>query len=805
MISAASILRTFLFATVLLVAACGSPQEREAKHLESGRALYESGDLVKAILEFRNALQINPRGVEARYYVGLILERQGNLPAAVSAFQEVSLQDPNHVEAQRKLGQYALMAADPVKALIHADKIIALDPKAPEGHTMRAAALLMQGKLADVEVEAKAALALKPNDPDTLIVLASQRARQKQFDQAAAFIDQGIAADQDNTQLWSVKLKLLRDQGRLAEANDVLRKLMAIEPDNPRYVLELADHLRQDGKLGDAQQVFRQAIGTSKAPTLLINAYADFLERSMGAEKAIDETAALVKTAPKTANYDLLLARLNIRAGKLDDAEKILTSLLDRLANLSDKLDARAELARITQLRGNNDEALKQLNAILKEDSGNRNALILRASIYFTQARYDDTISDARSVLSEDPTSPVALSLMAQTYIVTNERELAVATLRSLVTVSPENVDARLKLAGLLASKSPAEAVQHLDAAIQLRPDQPELLVTKAQVLIYSMQWDKGELIGQSLIANPATAAAGHQVLGEAAFVRKDYDTAITELKQALDMGRDFATIGPKLTEAQAQAGQGTGSSKDSQGEAKKMLTDRLAKNPNDADALVLLASLQQREGESEGAEDLLRRAISVAPNNRAAYLNLSLILKQRGDKAGTVAVLEQATKAFPKDSLVAESVSIAYEIAGDYDKAKTSYEAVLAKWPGNVVASNNLAQLIADVWPTDKAQLDRARVLAEPFRNSNNATLIDTLGWVQLRLGNINDATILLEKASAMAPTDQQMLYHYAVALSQKKLNDKAKTVLAGALTGDPKFRGLEDAVKLSDDLKNN
>jgi Flp pilus assembly protein TadD len=287
MISAAAFLRKFLLATLLLAAACGSPQEREARHIESGKTLYDSGDLVKAILEFRNALQINPRGVEARYYVGLILERQGNLPAALSAFQEVSLQDPTHREAQRKLGQYALMGADPEKALLHADKLVALDQTSAEGHTMRAAALLMEGKLADVEVEAKAALTLKPNDPDALIVLASQRARQRKFDEAAAFIDQGLAADQASTQLWSVKLKLLRDQGRSAEADDVLRKLMSIEPDNPRYVLELADSLRQDGKLAEAQDIFRRAIGRSAAPALLINAYAEFLERSLGAQKAI--------------------------------------------------------------------------------------------------------------------------------------------------------------------------------------------------------------------------------------------------------------------------------------------------------------------------------------------------------------------------------------------------------------------------------------------------------------------------------------------------------------------------------------
>ncbi len=119
--------RSCAVVALLLLAACDSPQEREAEHLANGKALYESGNLSKAAIEFRNALQINPTGVEAKYFTGLIFEKRGNIPRAVSAFQEVSLQDPNNRDAQLKLGQYAMLNGDAGEASMRADKLIALD------------------------------------------------------------------------------------------------------------------------------------------------------------------------------------------------------------------------------------------------------------------------------------------------------------------------------------------------------------------------------------------------------------------------------------------------------------------------------------------------------------------------------------------------------------------------------------------------------------------------------------------------------------------------------------------------------
>jgi tetratricopeptide (TPR) repeat protein len=793
-------------AAMLLLAACDSPEEREAAYLKSGKELYEGGELSKAAIEFRNALKINPTGVEAKYFTALIFEKKGNVPRAISTFQEVALQDPNNRDVQLKLGQYALMNGDVAQASDRADKLIALDSNKPDGHTMKAAALLMMNKLPEAETEANTALTLKPHDEDATIVLASQRARQKKFDEAETIVEEALQVNPKSVSLLGFKLKLLADQNRKTEVEQVLRQLIDLDPTNPGHVVLLASELVATGRLPEARDEFRRAIAANKDSQPLLAAYADFLEKHAGTDEAIEEAKQLAGQYKGNALYSFLLARLYIKANRLDDADALLKQLVEELERSSDKLDAQVELARITLLRGDQQSALDQLAAILRADSKNQSALTLRAGIKLQNGKYDESIADARAILSDSPTSTAALAILAKAYTATNEDELAIGALRNLARVMPTNVDVQKQLAGLLVMRAPDEALKALDAAITLSPRDAELKAQKAQILIYTKRWDQGEVIGQNLAANDATSGLGHQILGEAALARQDFPAAIAELQTAIDRGRSFAIVGPKLMEAYRRSGEpvnaartGTGAP----GEAEQLLLDRLAKDPKDADALALLSEQRENKGDLDSAKDLLRQAIEAKPGERNPYLNLARILKNEGKLKEAAEALQLASARFPDDNLAQESLAIGYELMQDYEAAKLAYENVLAKWPNDIVASNNLAMLIADMWPTDKVLLDRARVLVEEFRNSNNPTLIDTLGWVQVRLGNIDDAAINLKKAVTLQPDNQQAQYHYAMAMSLKGLHDLARTAMVKALAGDPDFRGIEAAKQLAATLQ--
>lgn len=787
---------------LLLLAACDSPEQREAQHIEKGQSLVTDGELAKATIEFRNALKINPTNVATKFMLAEALEKQGNLPAALAAYQDVALQNGDHRPAQIKLGQFALMNGDAIAAERYAEKAIALDPQRADAYTMKAAALVMQRAYDKAEIEIEKSLARAPNNADALIVLASQRTYQGRPAEAEQIVADGLKATPDDPMLLNFQANMLREMGRTTDAEATLRRLITLQTDNPEHVLNLAKDLSDSGRNEEAKQLFRDALGNSTDKDRILGAYAGFLQQTEGAAMAASEIAALGSIFKDNTKYRFLLARLNVEAKAYPEAAEMFRGLLDDLTVAEEKLDVRAELARIELLQGNRAAGAKQLDEILGTDKGHHNALLLRANLALEDQRYDAAIADARAALNALPDSPGALDVLWRTQVRMGERSLAIDTLRTLTRVTPGNVEAHLQLASLLIPQAVEEAIEHLDAAIALAPERPELRLTKAQVLIYSKQESRGESIGLAMLQDPALAPIGHQILGEAAYARRDFAMSVREFQAALEMGRPFAEIGPKLTQALTFR-DSSGATGEESGNAVDMLEQRVSRDPRDSLSLILLANLRQNAGDLKGAETALRQAIEVAPDNPFAHLSLSRVLRQMNRLEEMSAVLARAERQFPDDRTIQESAAVGREIVGNFDAARIAYERVLATWPDSLVAANNLAQLAADIWPENRELLNQARQRLEKFRNENNPVVLDTLGWVQVRLGNTDDAVILLQRAASMTPESRDALYHYGVALSQKGLDAKAQEALSKALAEGGTFRGREEATALLEKLR--
>jgi tetratricopeptide (TPR) repeat protein len=782
-------------AALLLMGGCDSPKDLEAKYLANGKALYESGDLAKAAIEFKNALQIQPASLEPQYYLGLIAEKQNKLDAAAAAFQKVADADPKHFEANRKAGQYSLMGGSADGAKRYAKQLIAMAPDKPDGHTLMAAALLLQGKLPEAEKEARAALALDPNNVDGLVVLAGRQARGGDLDAALATVEKGLAVQAKNKDLLLVKLKILFDQKKTTDVVAVLRQMHEIDPANPAYIIDLANQLSLTGALTEAEGIFKQALEANTDNDNLIAAYASFLVQKRSLDEAIKQIKTLAVQTKLAPKYVLLLEQLYIQAKKLDEAIALMQELQQNGANANDRLRAQVELARLTALQGKADSALEQVNALLTQDPENEPALLLRGGLQLNASNFDAAIGDAKSVLHKDLNSVPALTLLSRAYQATGDDVLAIDALRSVTRLAPNDVDTRLRLASLLAAKAPDDALQNLDLAIALRPEATELKVQKAEFLIRTRAPDKAEAIARKLLETPATAAVAHRIIAESAMARSDFTTAISELKLAADGGEPFEKTGALLIAAYVRSGKAD--------VADKLLTDRIAKDAGDAKSMVLLAAVRAQGGKPDEAEGLLRQAIAAKPETTEPYVNLVQLLSQQRRSDEVVKVTTMASQKFPNDRGMALVAAVAFDTSGDFQSAKASYEKILAKWPDDMVAANNLAALIADVWPKDAPLLDRARQLTEKFRGSDNPVLLDTLGWVLVRQGNFDDGAILLARATSLMPDNQQMQFHYGMALKGKGLTAKAQAAFSQALAGKPDYRGQDEANQVSSALK--
>jgi predicted Zn-dependent protease len=218
---------------------------------------------------------------------------------------------------------------------------------------------------------------------------------------------------------------------------------------------------------------------------------------------------------------------------------------------------------------------------------------------------------------------------------------------------------------------------------------------------------------------------------------------------------------------------------------------------PDNTAALVLLADTDYGLARTAKAERALRQAIAARPDWPAPYLKLASLYIKESRLADARTAIEDGLARNPDQRDLLINLGLTEEALGNFEAARKAYERLLQEDPHELVAANNLAALIADVWSTDAQLMDQARRLAEPFRNSGDALLLDTLGWIQLRLGNVADATALLERAAAALPEHQQIRYHLGMAYRAQGDDKRAKDELAKAVAGTPDFRGIDDAKK--------
>jgi Tfp pilus assembly protein PilF len=84
----------FLALFSLAIAACSSPEERAQAHYASGMELLQSGDFVRAGLEFRNALDFNEKLAAAWMGLATVEEQKQNWPAVTESLERVTELDP---------------------------------------------------------------------------------------------------------------------------------------------------------------------------------------------------------------------------------------------------------------------------------------------------------------------------------------------------------------------------------------------------------------------------------------------------------------------------------------------------------------------------------------------------------------------------------------------------------------------------------------------------------------------------------------------------------------------------------------
>lgn len=767
---------------------CDGKQNREADFIERGKAQYAQGEFVKAALEFRNALQINPIDVEAQYYLGLISEKTNDFPNALQAFTRVTEQDPKNIPAQLKLSQYALLQENIPRAMEKANLIISLDARNAEAHALRGAILLRQDKLEEAMQEAINAQAANPKNTTAISVIAGIKARQGDITGALKTLDAGISQDPTADGLKLIKLRIFSERNDVSGMELVLRDLIATSAQKTPYRFELIRLLSAQNKHAEAEQVLRNAIADDPndkdAKLLLIQ----LLYQQHGMDVAEAELLAFTKAAPDDFAYLQALATLYAHNGKIDKAKAILTEIVSKDLNHPNTLIAKAGLARLALAEGDQAAANELIVGILADDPQHEEALLIRAGMELGANNILAAIPDLRAVLRTNPHSKQALLLLIKAYADSGERRLKLDAYKNYLETDPENDTIRIEfIAHLLKDGNADEAEKQIAQIRESSPLFVSALMQQVDLFILRKNWIGAIKTANQIIQDIGNETQGRTALGKIHLARGELDAAIDEFKYVYAITPGHSSARTLLVQCLIQAGRTA--------QAVAMLTEAVAKDPADAEAFVLLGDLYFVLKHPEDALKALRQSIRIKPDWDVPYLKLVSLYFATGRLTEVAETARAGLTVLPNHPQLLLDLGMVEDARGRFGAARDAYQTVLKKQPRNAVAANNLAALLADAWPNDQAQLEEARRLMEPFRNSGDPYLLDTLGWVQYRLGNFSDAVGLLERSAKAGPQLAQVRYHLGMTYEALGNQDKARLELERATAGPATYRGFEEA----------
>jgi tetratricopeptide (TPR) repeat protein len=785
--ASARLLGVLIFCALVVLAGCGGAKARFESHLQRGKQYLESGVLDKASVEFRNALQIEPRDSRARYWNGVTAERRGNVREAVGSYQGAIEMNPDYTTARAALARLYVYVGAASRALPVVEAGLAKHPGDPELLTARSAARLqlkdMEGALADAEQAVKAA----PDDANTVALLAAIYQRQGDVNRAVELVSAAVQRQPGAIDLRQVLARLYLATKQDARSEEQLKEIIVLAPKSLAHRYQLAAFYQQTGNLDAAQQVLEEAVKTLPDSNEAKLALVDFIANQRSREQGEKVLRSYVAQEPDNNELRLGLGTLLQRAGAKQEAVTAYNEIIKRDPKSAASLIARDRIAAIEIADGHPEAAQPLIAAVLEQSPRDVDALLMRGNLALEADNPAAAIADLRAVLREQPNLLEVQRTLARAYIANGERPLAEETLRAAMQSAPANLPVRLDLAQLLQQTGRADAaVTLLEETVRQAPR-----AVGAREALTRAYLAKGDLAAARAAAEDLKtlapdSASGPFYAGLVAQRQNRIEDARREFERALALKPEAMDVMAEITKLDLTHGQGAS--------AVARLDALVQSNPKNVLAQNLLGETLTATRAYPQAILQFNRTIELSPKWPLPYRNLAVVHLDMRDNAGAEAAYQQGLKANPYDPALTAGLAELYEQQGRIDQAIALYEALHSHDARLDIASNNLAMLLI-TYRTDRQSLDRARELTAPFATSDSGALLDTHGWVRLKLGDVSDALTALERAAERAPHSPLIHYHLAIAELKAGERDKARSNLETALAGSAHFAGSEDA----------
>ena len=486
--------------------------------------------------------------------------------------------------------------------------------------------------------------------------------------QALASFDLGLKQRPVFDEGWRqyADLRLLNNEPEAAAT--AYRKALDQRPDNLAALLGLARAQDRLGRRDAALDALRSAVAYAPANAAVVEQYMGYEARYGRLERVVAMRESLAESSPSNLNNRLNLAMLMAREDRVDDALEIVDQTEADLGQSRNSVGTRARILAFTD---SPDQGAQVITRWLESRGGQAQDAdrMMLARYLVSVGRIDDAVAayqtaaeatadatnlrrELADVLFNNGRPQEALELYAQLLDQVQDDDkqriglrLAEAQLRSgqnesaAATLDRLDADATSDaLRALLAMNSgnPEDALAMVDRAIEKDPNASTSYLQRAQIRLQTPGGDLNAALDDidRLLAAQPTNVQGLGLRARVLSALGRSAEAADTLQTLLDAQPGNHNVRASLARALMAAGDPN--------RAAYLVGEGLKLAPARADFLEINATLAQRRGDTQAAENSLVKLVDAQPENAAAVVQLTETYLASGRSSEAAALLNE-------------------------------------------------------------------------------------------------------------------------------------------------------------------
>ena len=516
------------------------------------------------------------------------------------------------------------------------------------------------------------------------------------------------------------------------------------------YKIMMAEIALQRGLPQNAAQALLEVARETRDPRVAQRA-TEIAWNARMLKEALEAASLWQKADPDSAQARQVVAALLVNQENLTEARAPLEQWL-----AADKANAARNFAQVAQLLARNNDkkaVFELLKGLARPYNDIAEVRLSVAQAAWSANDVDGALAESRAALKIKPDLELAALFHAQA-LSRRSNGASITFLEDFLKRYPKANDVRLTYARLLANeKRTADARKQFEILVEAAPKNPEIAMAVALLAMQTNDYDAAEKHFQgALAAGHKTPDAIWLFLGQINEERKNYDEA---LKWYAGI-----TSGERYMSAQAR-----------------------------------YAGVLQKQGKLDEARKHLQ---SIKPGDDAQRIQLvqaeANMLREAQAYSDAYDLLGKSLEGTP------ESIDLLYDqamIAEKLDKVdimERNLRKVIELQPEHAHAYNALGYTFAD----RNQRLPEARKLIEKALelSPQDGYIMDSLGWVLFRMGQMNEAVTQLRRAFDLRP-EAEVGAHLGEVLWANGQRDEAQKIWSKFLKESPLNDTLQSTLK--------